>query len=105
MNTYVILRRAGWANPTELEKSAGVSARVVQSEMPDEVRWLRSYITDHRHGRLGMVCIFMAKSIKAVREHARRAGIPVTAIHQVRTTVVTPFFLLLLRRVRAGYEL
>jgi hypothetical protein len=88
MKTYIIVRCAGWESPSDLEKSAGISARVVQSEMKDQVRWLRSYVTDHDDSRLGTVCIYEAASIEAIREHARRSGIPITDIYPVRTTVV-----------------
>lgn len=88
MNTYVILRPAGWVNPADLERSAGISARVANDEMPSEVRWIRSYVTDHPDTRIGTVCIFEATSIEAIREHARRARMPVTEIHPVRTTVI-----------------
>lgn len=88
MNTFAILRATAWANATDLERSAGVAARVLQDGMTGQVRWLRSYVTDHQDGRLGMICIYEAKSLETLREHARRANLPVTAIYPVRTTVV-----------------
>lgn len=88
MNTYVILRRAAWATPQDLEKAAGVSARVGQQEMPDRVRWIRSYVTREPDGRLGTVCIYQGTDADAVREHARRAGLPADEIIPIGTTVV-----------------
>jgi hypothetical protein len=88
MNTYVILRCAGWATPADLEKAAGISARVANDEMPASIRWLRSYVTDHPDGRVGTVCIYEATSIEAIHEHARRARLPIDDIYPVRTTVI-----------------
>jgi hypothetical protein len=88
MNSYVILRCAGWASAADLEKSAGISARVANDEMPADIRWIRSYVTNHADGRLGTVCVYEATSIEAIHEHARRARLPITEIHPVRTTVI-----------------
>lgn len=88
MNTYVILRRHGWAGPSELEKAAGVSSRVGTQEMPDRVRWIRSYVTREADGRLGTVCIYQGLDADSVREHARRAGLPCDLIFPVADTVI-----------------
>jgi len=47
MYTYVITRANGWANPDELKAKGAVSARIGDEEMPDKVRWIRSYVTRH----------------------------------------------------------
>lgn len=88
MNTFAIIRATAWASAMDLERSAGVAARVLQENTSGQVRWLRSYVTDHQDGRLGMICIYEASSLEALSEHSRRAGLPVTAIYPVRTTVV-----------------
>jgi hypothetical protein len=89
MDTYVIRRRSGWATPEELETAASRSARVGAEEMPDRVRWIRSYVVREDDGRLGMVCIYQATGPDAIREHARRAGLPADEITRtVRTVVV-----------------
>ena len=88
MNTYAVLRPAGWASAIDLEKAAGTAARVVQEEMVGRIRWIRSYVTNHDDGRLGMVCIYEAASADDVREHTIRAGLPMTDVFPVRTTVV-----------------
>jgi sporulation protein YlmC with PRC-barrel domain len=56
--------------------------------MPDQVRWIRSYVTRHEGGRIGTVCIYQAKNPEAVREHARRVGMPADAITEVADTVI-----------------
>lgn len=88
MNLYVIRRRNGWANAQELEKAAGVSARVGNEEMPNKVRWIRSYVVTEENGELGTVCVYQATSHAAIREHAAKAGLPVDEIIPVANTVI-----------------
>ena len=88
MNTYIILRRSGWASRDDLEKAASRSARVGQAEMPDRVRWIRSYITQEPDNRLGTVCVYQATNPAALREHAQRADLPCDVIVPVGDLVV-----------------
>ncbi len=87
MNTYVIRRKGNWATPKELEATAAVSTRV-GNEMPDQVKWIRSYVVEEPDGRLGTVCIYQGKDVESVREHARRAGMTADEIIPVGDTVV-----------------
>jgi hypothetical protein len=87
MKTYVILRRSGWASHADLEKSAGLSARV-GNEMRERVRWIRSYVTREPDNRLGTVCIYQATDPEAIRDHAARAKLPCDSIVPVGDTVV-----------------
>lgn len=88
MNTYVILRRNGWPCGEDLAKAAEVSGRVGSEEMPDRVRWIRSYVLDEGDGVVGTVCIYQAVDEEAIREHARRASLPVDEVVLVGQTVV-----------------
>jgi hypothetical protein len=88
MDTYVIRRRGAWATPQELEEAAARSTRVGNEEMPDRVRWIRSYVVKEENGRLGTVCIYQATDPEAIREHARRAGLQADEILPVSQTVV-----------------
>lgn len=88
MNTYVILRRQGWATTEDLARAGAVSARVGTEEMPDRVRWIRSYVTREPNGMVGTVCIYQATDPEAVREHARRAGLPCDLVLPVVDTVL-----------------
>ncbi|HZL55185.1 MAG TPA: DUF4242 domain-containing protein [Solirubrobacteraceae bacterium] len=86
MNTYVILRRSGWRSPEELGEAAQRSTAVGE-EMPDDIRWIRSYVLEEDGGSVGTVCIYQASSIEKVREHAQRAGLPADEVIPVADTV------------------
>ena len=88
MNTYVIRRRTAWKTPAELEATAARSARVGNEDMPDQVRWIRSYVVQEPNGTLGTVCIYQAVSPAAIRDHAQRVGMPADEITPVARTVV-----------------
>jgi hypothetical protein len=88
MNTYVILRRSGWRSPEELGEAAARSTRVGNEDMPDEVRWIRSYVLEEGGGSVGTVCIYQATSPEAIRKHASLADLPVDEIVAVADTVL-----------------
>ncbi len=88
MNTYAIRRRGNWATAAELEATAAVSARVGNEEMPDSVRWIRSYVLQEADGRLGTLCIYEATDEQAIDEHAFRVGMTADEILPVTATVV-----------------
>jgi thiamine biosynthesis protein ThiC len=88
MDTYVILRRGGWASPEELGIAAGRSKDVGDGEMSDDIRWIRSYVLEEADGRVGTVCIYQATSEDAIREHARRADLPADEVIAVGDTVL-----------------
>jgi thiamine biosynthesis protein ThiC len=88
MQTYAILRRSGWRSAADLEEAAGRSTRVGDEEMPGDIRWIRSYVLDEDAGSVGTVCIYQASSPEAIREHARRADLPVDEIIPVADAVI-----------------
>ena len=87
MNTYVILRRGGFRDADDLREAAERSTREGDA-MTDEVRWIRTYALAEQDGTVGTVCIYQASSPEAIREHARRAALPVDEIVSVADTVV-----------------
>ena len=87
MDTYVILRRDGWRSPEELGQAAGRSTSEGE-RMPDDVRWIRSYVLEEPSGAVGTVCIYQASSPEAIRRHADAADLPVDEIVKVADTVV-----------------
>jgi Nickel responsive protein SCO4226-like len=88
MQMYAILRRSGWRSPADLEEAAGRSAKVGDEEMPDDIRWIRSYVLEEGGGSVGTVCIYQASSPEAIRDHAGRADLPVDEIIPIADTVI-----------------
>jgi hypothetical protein len=88
MDLYVILRRSGWRSGDDLALAAARSAQVGDDEMPDEVRWIRSYVLDEGAGSVGTVCIYEATSPDALRKHASLADLPADEIIRVVDTVL-----------------
>lgn len=88
MNLYAIIRRNGWATPGDLQEAAARSTKVGDDEMPQDIRWIRSYVLDESDAGLGTVCIYEASSPEAIREHASRADLPVTEIIPIADTVI-----------------
>ena len=71
----------------DLEEAAARST-AVGNEMPDDVRWIRTYVLGEGSGALGTVCIYQASSEDAIREHAAQADLPISEILPVADTVV-----------------
>jgi hypothetical protein len=87
MNSYVILRRGGWRSGEELERAAARSTEVGE-QMPDDIRWIRSYVLAEPAGEVGTICIYEASSPEAIRRHAANAELPVDEIVQIADTVI-----------------
>lgn len=87
MQTYVILRRGGWASAEDLQAAAARST-AEGDRMADDIRWIRSYVTAETDGSVGTVCIYQATSPEAIREHASRADLPADEIVEVADTVI-----------------
>jgi Protein of unknown function (DUF4242) len=87
MQTYVILRRGGWATADDL-KAAAARSTAEGDKMPDDIRWIRSYVLGETDGSVGTVCVYQASSPDAIREHAGRADLPVDEIIEVPDTVI-----------------
>jgi hypothetical protein len=88
MQMYAILRRSGWRSPADLEEAARRSAKVGDEEMPDDIRWIRSYVLEEGGGSVGTFCIYEASSPEAIRDHAGRADLPVDEIIPIADTVI-----------------
>jgi Protein of unknown function (DUF4242) len=88
MELFMVRRCSAWADQAELEKAAEKSSRIGNEEMPDKVRWIRSYVINEADGRLGTCCIYEATDGEAIREHARRVGMPGDDFVPIAATVV-----------------
>jgi hypothetical protein len=87
VNTYVILRRSGWKSPAELDEAAARSRQVGDEQMPDDVRWIRSYVLEEGGSTVGTVCVYQATSEEAIRKHGELADLPVDEVIPVADTV------------------
>ncbi len=87
MQLYAIPRRHGWATGAELEEAAARSAAAGET-MPDEVRWIRTYVLEESDGTLGTWCIYEGTSADAVRRHAAVAGLPADEVIAIGDTLV-----------------
>jgi len=88
MQQYAILRRSGWRSGEELGEAAARSTKVGNEDMPDDIRWIRSYVLDEGGGSVGTVCIYEASSPEAIRKHAELADLPVDEIIGIADTVI-----------------
>ena len=78
MPRYIITRSTGTLTRDALDV-AGKKSNEVLSGMPG-VLWIRSYVSD-ADGKI--YCEYDAPNPEAIREHARRAGLPVDGISEV----------------------
>ena len=88
MDLYVILRRSGWRSPEDLGEAAVRSKNVADQDMPDDIKWIRSYVLEEGGGSVGTVCVYQASSPEAIRKHAKLADLPVDEIISVADTVL-----------------
>jgi hypothetical protein len=84
---YIIERSWSPLTPDELD-AVGKRSVAVVAEMPGVV-WIRSYVSDIE-GKI--YCEYDAPDPAAVREHARRAGIPVDRISEVSLEISPRMF-------------
>jgi Protein of unknown function (DUF4242) len=87
MPRYIIERSVPPMSPAELNAAGRRSVEVLNT-MPG-VRWIRSYISNIE-GKI--YCEYDAPSAEAIREHARRAGIPVDRIAEVDLEISPAMF-------------
>jgi len=83
-----IIERSVPAMTREQLNEAGRRSVTVLTGMP-EVRWIRSYVSDV-DGKI--YCEYDAPSPEAIREHARRAGLPVDRIAEVALEINPSMF-------------
>jgi len=84
MPQYVIEREIpGAASLSEAQiREVSLRSLRVSSEMGSQIRWLHSYVTEDK-----IYCVYLAPDEDAVREHARRTGIPANRVAAVRRLI------------------
>jgi hypothetical protein len=87
MPRYIIERSVPALSRDELQAASRRSIAAL-GEMP-QVRWIRSYVSDVE-GKI--YCEYDAPSPEAIREHARRAGLPVDRISEVALEISPAMF-------------
>lgn len=87
MPRYIIERTVGSLTREEIE-AVGRKSNEVLADM-NGVTWIRSYISD-AEGKI--FCEYDAPNPEAIREHARRAGIPVDLISEVSLEINPTMF-------------
>jgi hypothetical protein len=87
MPRYIIERTVGQLSREELDV-AGRRSNEVIAGMPGVV-WIRSYVSDV-DGKI--YCEYDAPDEEAIREHARRAGLPVDSISEVALEISPTMF-------------
>jgi hypothetical protein len=88
MEMFAIRRRNAWKSAEELEQVGARSAQIGDEEMPDDIRWIRTYVLKDENGTLGSICIYQASSMDAIRDHASRVGMPADEITAIADTVI-----------------
>ena len=87
MPRYIIERDTGTLTREQLDAAGRLSNQVL-AEIP-EVIWIRSYVSD-AEGKI--YCEYDAPNPDFVREHARRAGLPVGRISEITIEINADMF-------------
>jgi uncharacterized protein DUF4242 len=61
---------------------------VADSDFPDDIAWIRSYVIKEDGGTLGTICIYRATDIDTVREHAKRVDMSADEVLEIADTVI-----------------
>jgi uncharacterized protein DUF4242 len=72
---------AGALSETEIREISLRSLGTLK-DMGPQIQWLHSYVTEDK-----VYCVYLAPDEDSIREHARRAGIPVDRVAAVRRLI------------------
>jgi hypothetical protein len=84
MPQFVIEREipgAGGWNEDQI-REASLKSLEVLGGMGPQIQWLHSYVTDDK-----IYCVYMAPDEGAVREHAKKLGVPANRVSAVRRMI------------------
>jgi len=84
MRTYVIERNIPGAGDLTSEQLKGISQTScsVLKEMGPAIEWQHSYVTGDK-----VYCVYKAKNIQLIKEHAEKGNFPANSINEVATTI------------------
>jgi len=84
MPQFVIEREipgAGTWNEEQI-REASLKSLEVLGVLGPQVQWLHSYVTDDK-----IYCVYLAPDDAPIREHGKRAGVPVNRVSAVRRMI------------------
>ena len=84
MPKFVIEREvpgAGNLTDAQLQEISQKSVSILRAMGP-EIQWLHSYVTGDK-----VYCVYLASDEMAIREHAKRVGIPANRVSAVRRLI------------------
>jgi len=84
MPQFVIEREVPGAGSLSEAQIREISLRSLQAlkDIGPQIQWLHSYVTEDK-----VYCVYLAPDEDTIREHGRRAGIPVDRIAAVRRLI------------------
>ncbi len=84
MPQFVIERELPGAGALSEAQIREISLRSLQAlkDVGPQIQWLHSYVTEDK-----VYCVYLAPDEDTIREHGRRAGIPVDRIAAVRRLI------------------
>jgi len=84
MPRYIIEREVPGAGNLSEEELREVSLRSIRvlGEMGTKIQWIHSFVTENK-----IYCLYFALDEETIREHGRRAGVPVDRIAAVRRLI------------------
>lgn len=84
MPQFVIEREVPGAGALTQAQIRDLSLRSLETlkDMGPQIQWLHSYVTEDK-----VYCVYLAPDEDAIREHARRVGIPADRVSAVRRMI------------------
>jgi len=84
MPEFVIEREIPGAGQMTEDQVRDISVRSLEvlKSIGPQIQWLHSYVTDDR-----LYCVYLAPDEAAIREHARKMGVPANRISAVRRLI------------------
>ncbi len=91
LEDFLILRNLEGPLPEETFDVAAKGAIQIIEDLAEEgvgIQWMKSHVRTQPDGMItGTVCHYRAENESAIREHADRAGLPVTLIDRLGETL------------------
>jgi len=84
MPKYMIDRTVPGAGQMDAAALAAIATKSngVLRDLGPDVQWVHSYVSDDT-----ITCVYVAPNEDLIREHGRRGGFPVDAVHEVRAII------------------